>query len=503
MQFVRRIAQAPSPQSNAISPLAYYPSVTRRTLIVAVSGLFFLSGASGLIFETAWTRLFLGLFGHGIHTTSAVLAAFMGGLGLGALAAGRKAGRVRRPLRVYALLELAVAAWVVTSPFQVRLADLMVAGMAAHSESLLVSDTVAWVVAFGLLMVPAALMGATLPVLCRALISEEAAIGRVFGLLYGINTIGAVIGVMGAGYWSILYLGVRGSLWLGCGLNLVAAAGALWLDRRQAPLKPRIDEAPSEQQRTGEGRDFRVIQVIVGIAGACAMAYEVVWIRLFVFILGSSILSLAQVLGTLLLALGLGAMILPRLIRSRGRHLEALGWSQALLALAAVGGVVALGRLDELMALVASVGGFSDPLSSLWGRALVVAVIVFVPGLAMGATLPAATGAISDLRDAERGIGRRYAATTVGNIVGALIAGYALVPSLAAARSLGVVAACNLLLASAVAWQFGGGRVVRRLATTAAALVAAGVVLASIDADAFRTVFADRKAYGRLVEVSE
>jgi len=482
--------------------LAYHLSVNRRTLIVAVSGLFFLSGASGLIFETAWTRLFLGLFGHGIHTTSAVLAAFMGGLGLGALVAGRKAGRLRRPLRVYALLELAVAAWVVTSPLQVRVADLIVGALAARSESLLVSDFVAWVVAFGLLLVPAALMGATLPVLCRALITDDKAIGKVFGLLYGINTLGAVIGVMGAGYWSILHLGVRGSLWLGCGLNLAAAAGAMLLDRRQVSLRPR-PEFPSEQSRIGDDRTLRVIQVIVGVAGACAMAYEVVWIRLFVFILGSSILSLAQVLGTLLLALGLGALILPRLVGSRSRHLAALGWSQALVALAAVGGVVALGRLDEVVAGIASAGGFGDPLSSIWGRALVVGVIVFLPGLAMGATLPAATGAILDLRDAERGIGALYAANTMGNIVGALMAGYVLVPSLGAARSLGVVAACNLVLASVVALRFGGRSGFRRWMPAAAALVGAGVVLSSIGADSFRVVFSDQKTYGRLVEVSE
>ncbi len=481
---------------------AYHPSVNRRTLIVAVSGLFFLSGASGLIFETAWTRLFLSLFGHGIHTTSAVLAAFMGGLGFGALIAGRKAGRVRRPLRVYAILELAVAAWVVTSPLQVRVADLIVGVLAARSESLLVSDVVAWGVAFGLLVVPAALMGATLPVLCRSLIVEEATIGRVFGLLYGINTIGAVIGVFGAGYWSILHLGVKGSLWLGCSLNLAAAAGAMLLDRRQVSLRPR-PEMPSEQPRTGDDRTLRVIQVIVGVAGACAMAYEVVWIRLFVFILGSSILSLAQVLGTLLLALGLGALILPRLVGSRSRHLAALGWSQALLALAAVGGVVALGRLDEVLAVIASAGGFADPLSSIWGRALVVGVIVFLPGLAMGATLPAATGAISDLRDAERGIGALYAANTIGNIVGALTAGYLLVPALGAARSLGVVAACNLVLASMVAVQFGARRGFRRWVPAAVALVAAGVVIVSIGADSFRAVFSDQKAYGQLVEVSE
>ncbi len=481
---------------------AYHLGVNRRTLIAATSGLFFLSGASGLIFETAWTRLFLGLFGHGIHTTSAVLAAFMGGLGFGALVAGRAAGRLRRPLRVYALLELAVAVWVATSPLQVWVADLMVGGLVAHSDSLMVSDAVAWLVAFGLLFAPAVLMGATLPVLCRSLISDDASIGRVFGLLYGINTIGAVVGVLVAGYWSILHLGIRGSLWMGCCLNLVAAAGAWWLDRRHLPVVPRSEVSPGcSLQR--DGSHLMVMQIVVGVAGACAMAYEVIWIRLFVFILGSSILSLAQVLGTLLLALGLGAMFLPRLVRSRSRHLAALGWSQVILALTAVGGVIVLGRLDEVLAFVAWVGGGVDPLSSLWGRSLIVAVIVFLPGMAMGVMLPAATGAIRNLQTAERRIGALYASNTVGNIFGALAAGYLLVPALGAARSLGVVAACNLALASAVAWWLGGRRGLRRSIPAVAALAAAGIVLVSIGADSFRTVFADRKAYGRLVEVSE
>ncbi len=485
---------------NCSAALAYDPGVSRRPLITAVSLLFLVSGVSSLIFETAWTRLFLGLFGHGIHSTSAVLAAFMGGLGLGALVAGRKASGLSRPLKVYALLELAIGAWVATSVLQVRAADLAAGVILAHSGSPAAADAVAWVVAFGLLLVPSSLMGATLPILCRALISEEAAIGRVFGLLYGINTLGAVVGVVGTGFWLIRYWGVHTSLWLGCGLNLVAAVGALWIDRSAGAAPDR--EVQSLGDPVDEGGVGWVV-IVVAVAGWCAMAFEVVWIRLFVFILGSSILSLSTVLGTLLLAMALGSVLLPRLVRERRRHLWALGWSQLILGVSAVGGLMMMERLQGLLDVVSTLIGGGAPLGAGSGRVLVVAAVIFIPGLAMGATLPAATGVISDLRSAERGIGRLYAANTLGNILGALGAGYLLVPVLGAARAMIMLAAVNLLVAAWVFLRTAAGGSVRRWLPVAVVVLAVVGVGAVLDGDGLQTVFSDRKSYGRLIEVSE
>ena len=123
--------------------------------------LFFLSGASGLIYETAWTRLFQELFGHDIYTTSAVLAAFMAGLGLGAVLGGRLADRCQRPVRLYGWLELGLSLLVLSSPLQLDVLDRVLPGLLGQWwPSPGPGDAVRWGLAFVLLLVPATVMGA-------------------------------------------------------------------------------------------------------------------------------------------------------------------------------------------------------------------------------------------------------------------------------------------------------------------------------------------------------
>ena len=474
--------------------------MNHRSRIVAASGLFFLSGFSGLVFETAWTRLFLDLFGHGIHTAAAVLAAFMGGLGLGAAIGGRIAEKLRRPLKWYGLLELGIGAWVAFSPFLVAGVDRAV----THVEAGLVgtggAGVLSWIIAFVLLIVPTSFMGATLPMLCRALIEDEDGIGRVFGVVYGINTLGAVAGVVGTGFWFLKTLGVHGSLVLGCMVNLAAAVGAMMLDRRGGGVPERDggDHGPG----VGGGIPARWL-FVVAVTGFCAMALEVVWIRAFVFVLGSSILSLSTVLGTLLASLACGAFLLPRLVRSREMQPFALGWTQAFLGVTAIGGLLVMARLDQMQVFLGSIAGATDPLGAGGGRFAVVAVIVFLPGLAMGATLPAATGAISGLRGVEGALGRLYAANTAGNVAGALAAGYLLIPLLGASRSIVALGVIELLVAAAVLAGIPQRRTARRWAGVV--LVLSGAVLATTagGGDRLETLFSARKAYGRLVDVSE
>ena len=75
------------------------------TLVVAC---FFLSGATGLVYEVLWIRMLGLVFGHTVFAVTTVLTAFMAGLGLGSWAFGRLADRRARPLRLYGFLELGV-----------------------------------------------------------------------------------------------------------------------------------------------------------------------------------------------------------------------------------------------------------------------------------------------------------------------------------------------------------------------------------------------------------
>src|SRR6266511_2734102 len=158
--------------------------------------LFFLSGATGLIYELLWVRVLYQSFGSTIQSVTTVVAAYMGGLGLGAWLFGRRVDGIARPAVLYGRLEIAIGIFGLVSPLVLALAHRLYIGVAGALE-LGGGGSVA--LRFGLaalvLLVPTTLMGGTLPVLTRAFTGPDRdALQRSLGLLYGLNPLGAVVG---------------------------------------------------------------------------------------------------------------------------------------------------------------------------------------------------------------------------------------------------------------------------------------------------------------------
>src|SRR5690606_31559208 len=115
-------------------------------------------------------------------------------------------------------------------------------------------------------------MGGTLPALVRAVTTHTDGASRAGGLLYAANTAGAIVGALLPAFLLIRYLGVQGSAWAAASLNILAAAGALWLARRAAPrdvLRARV--------RAAFSGDARWAITLYGLAGGIALGYEVLW----------------------------------------------------------------------------------------------------------------------------------------------------------------------------------------------------------------------------------
>ena len=161
----------------------------------SIRGCFFLSGAAGLIYEIVWTRMLGLVFGHTVFAVTTVLAAFMAGLALGAWLFGRVIDGRDRPLRVYALLEIAVGLSALAVPLLLQGAQsvyLWVYRSMGLSFFILTMSQFALV--FCILLVPVTLMGATLPVLVKFFVGALEGLGRKVGDLYALNTFGAVTG---------------------------------------------------------------------------------------------------------------------------------------------------------------------------------------------------------------------------------------------------------------------------------------------------------------------
>ena len=90
------------------------PDLRKATVWIAV--VLFASGACSLVYQLAWLRLLRLIFGASTASTAAVLAIFMGGLGLGGLLLGRRVERVRNPLAFYAALEAGITLTAGLSP---------------------------------------------------------------------------------------------------------------------------------------------------------------------------------------------------------------------------------------------------------------------------------------------------------------------------------------------------------------------------------------------------
>ena len=209
-----------------------------RTAVLG--GVFLISGACALAFETLWFHQARLAFGQSVWASSLVLSAFMAGMALGNWLCARHGDRARDALRWYAGLELLVAlagvALVYLLPELGRVFAPLVAPLADQPAVL---NLLRLASALLLLIVPAAAMGMTLPLLARAAGAWDANFGRVLGFLYGANTLGAVLGALATETILLEHFGIRGSALFAGTLNLAAAAAALALSRAmRAPAVP-------------------------------------------------------------------------------------------------------------------------------------------------------------------------------------------------------------------------------------------------------------------------
>lgn len=160
----------------------------RESLLLSV---FFLSGVSALIYQVAWQRLLFGAFGVDIESITIIVSTFMLGLGCGALAGGQLADRYgRRTIGLFALCELGIGLFGLASP---TLIPAVGARFLASSLPVIAAAN------FLLILLPASLMGATLPMLVAYLFRGNASVGVSVGSLYWSNTLGAALGALAAG----------------------------------------------------------------------------------------------------------------------------------------------------------------------------------------------------------------------------------------------------------------------------------------------------------------
>ncbi len=439
----------------------------RRLLLT----LYTASGAAALVYQVVWTRLLTLQLGHTVAAASTVLAAFMGGLAIGAWIAGRvlvgrsDAPRLpnppRRPGMIwYAALEIGIAAGALSLPFALRASVPLLAWAYADGTAPLRFALIRIVISLLLVGIPAAAMGATFPIAADWLAQRKRE--SAAGTLYAANTVGAALGAIAAGFWLIPAIGLRATTWVGVALNVVAAAGALWLMTFHAEPAERADTKPSKPK--GSKKTPRVPRVLremqapspglawfaVAISGFSALAYEVAWTRLLALVLGPTTYAFSTMAGAFIAGLALGSAVGTPLAR---RTVRPAHWLAAMLIAGAVASMIAAWYAATRMPLIvaAQVG---DP-NVVFGRvvtlqALAVGLLLLPSTVALGATFPLALAVASRGDETVgRDAARVYTANTIGAILGALAAGFLFIPQLGL-RSTFQLAATVSVVAGAV-----------------------------------------------------
>jgi len=413
--------------------------------------LFFLSGATGLIYELLWVRVLYQSFGSTIQSVTTVVAAYMGGLGLGAWLFGRRADRSPRPAVLYGWLEIAIGIFGILSPLVLGVAHSV---YIATASALALDGAASVALRFGLaalvLLIPTTLMGGTLPVLTRALMGEDRGLLKPsLGRLYGLNTLGAMMGTALAGFFLIEFVGVRMSLWLTAAINLAIGVAAIRLAREQSLPDP--GREPEEEPIFPRDSLTTVALVLLGLTAFASLLNEIAWTRVLIMLVGGSTYAFTLILLVFLLGIGLGSLIVARRSAPRGETAATAALAQGVTGVGAALLFLFFGLLPSYIIAVFQVPGWNAA-SRLMLMGVAVGAVVLIPAIGMGMTFPLLTDLTARSR-AARGadVGAAYALNTIGSILGAVLTGFVLVVALGTQATLRVGLVVNGLAALALA----------------------------------------------------
>lgn len=443
-------------------PIHNYSSATVRL----VAACFFLSGATGLIYEVLWARLLGLVFGATTLAVSTVLAAFMGGLALGSALAGRNGARVRRPVRAYGILEIGIALYALVVPFLFSLVDNLYAVIwQTFHPGFFAFSLWRFALSCLMLLIPTTLMGATLPLLSAALMRSASQTSTAITRLYTRNLAGAIFGSLAAGFLLLPLLGVRATIYTAAVINIIIGIVTILAERRietavagetdnstataASISTQKLPDAAGQAHASSELSDAKFWLFCAFISGFVTISTQVAWTRMLAMIIGSSTYAFSIVVALFLLGLAGGAYVVARQKHS-GKLRETVVKVQTLTVISLFFSLVVVNYIPVMLMRA----GLRLHISS-WGGLLMlqivsVAFLILLPAFLMGMVMPLVL-VWAGTRAKEQSVqlvGRTYAVNTVGAIVGAFGAGFVLIPKLSTRFTILFAAALCIVVAA-------------------------------------------------------
>jgi spermidine synthase len=421
-----------------------------------ILGCFFLSGMAGLVYEVVWTRKLTLIFGTSLYSVSAVIAIFMGGLALGSLLFGRLADRTKKPLLLYALLELSIGVYAALTPVIIGLVgSLQIALWQRYPVGVLSLSWVNILFVAAALIIPTTLMGGTLPVMTTYFVQQHETLGRHVARLYSLNTLGGAVGSLVAGYILIANFGMNRTIYVAASINLAVGLTA-WRLRGSEVDEEVVAEAPARskkkprnksQQPEPAARHLRpILLAVMLLSGFAALSLEVSWSRVLTLVLGGSVYAFSTILSAFLIGIALGSLIVKRFIDRSSNPWRQLAIVEFLIGVSAIGLNGALGLLPFWFLKIYELGA-RDFWAMQWLELGLALAVMLVPTTLMGMTFPIAVRVFSrDIETLGESVGTIYFANTIGSVLGPLATGFLLIPVFGIQSSLLVAAVVYLVL---------------------------------------------------------
>ena len=443
-----------APAARAIPTNSYSPKTLKL-----VAACFFLSGATGLIYEVLWARMLGLVFGATTLAVSTVLAAFMGGLALGSALAGRRGAAVKRPVRAYGLLEIGIALYALAVPFLFTVVDNLYATIWQNFHPGFFAFSLwRFLLSCVMLLVPTTLMGATLPLLSAALLRTSGPSSTSITKLYTRNLAGAICGSIVAGFVLLPFVGVRTTIYVAAVINIAIGIASILADRRieaaftgtagvagspaDVFLSAGVLGSPASSDEFTQGAldhdhpgldnnlsDTRFWLACAFISGFVTISTQVAWTRMLAMIIGSSTYAFAIVVALFLMGLSGGAYVIARrnlaaILRETVMKVEIFTAASIFLSL-----VIA----NKIPALLINTGvrlNINSWAGLLTLQILSVALLILLPAFLMGMVMPLVLvwAGTKPREQSVRLVGRSYAVNTIGAIAGAFLAGFVLIP---------------------------------------------------------------------------
>lgn len=444
--------------------------------LAVVCLIFFLSGAAALIYQVVWTRSLSLVFGGSHLAVTTVLAVFMGGLALGGYVFGSRAHRSSRLLRLYGILELGVAASALVFLVLMQLYPAIyvpAARLAGTSPLALSAVRVAFAV-FALI-VPATLMGGTLPVVSSFVSARAGDLGGRLSLLYACNTFGAVAGAGAAGFFLLRHYSVTETVAVAVGINAILGVLAILLnDPAQAALAPVAPGgggavpavlASGDPGAPADLAPFKLVLWGIGVSGFCALGYEVLWTRVLGIVIGASVYGFTIMLMAFLSGIALGSAAYGAYLRlfdvggqepdaRPTRAVVAFGLVQVAIGGAALVVTHLIRDLPSHALLLQRylLGSTADTFGARQSVDFLLAFsYMIVPAFFMGLAFPLAGKIRAEhTRVVGHAVGENLAYNTVGAVLGSAASGFVLVYLFGIERSLQLLALVNLAFGALV-----------------------------------------------------